>query len=177
MNNQVLQSIKFGVALVLSCLLFGIGMGVLFGVNEDLFKNLIAQGIAANPGLHDAKSPEKIWRYAQRAHFHSAGVAAFSIGLLFLVALSGLTEKAKQVASVLIGLGSFYPFAWLSMFFLAPVIGRDPSHAHWLTEVLTYVGVGGLLSGMFILMANLLLGLFAQNRQPHFEQAQPVRMG
>lgn len=164
MNNNVLDSIKVGLVLVLSCLMFGIGMGVLFGINEDMFKDFIAQGIAAHPDVHDQVSAEKIWRFVQRAHFHSAGVAAFSLGLLFLVALSGLAEKMKKVAALLIGLGSFYPFAWFTMFFLAPAIGRNPSHAHWLTELFTYVGVGGLLAGMFILLANLFLGLFGESK-------------
>ncbi|MBU0655647.1 MAG: hypothetical protein KJ914_11035 [Gammaproteobacteria bacterium] len=164
MNNAMLDSIKVGLLLVLLCLLFGVGMGVTFGVNEDLFKDFIAQGIAAHPDVHDEKSADKIWRYAQRAHFHSAGVAAFSLGLLFLVALSGMAEKFKKLAALLIGCGSFYPFAWFTMFFLSPVMGRDPSHAHWLTELFTYVGVGGLLAGMFILLASLFLGLFVEHK-------------
>ncbi len=164
MNNNVLGSIKVGLGLVLLCLLFSISMGVLFGINEDMFVDFIAQGIAAHPELHDEKSPDKIWRYVQRAHFHAGGVAAFSLGLLFLVALSGLAEKMKKLSAVLIGLGSFYPFSWFTMFFVAPTLGRDPSHAYWLTEVFTYVGVGGLLAGMFILLANLFLGWFRESK-------------
>ncbi len=61
---------------------------------------------------------------------------------------------------MLIGLGSFYPFAWFSMFFLAPLIGRDPAHEHILTNLFTFVGVGGILLGSFFLVANLFLGLF-----------------
>ena len=81
-NN--LTSIKVGLALVMLGLLFGIGLGVTFGVNEVFFETYVTQGIAAHLELHDAKSPEKIWRYVQRAHFHATGIAAFSIGLLLL---------------------------------------------------------------------------------------------
>lgn len=158
--NNVLATIKPGLLMTLLGLLFGIGMGILFGINEDMFKDFVAQGVAANPTVHDASSADKIWRYAQRAHFHGTGIAAFSLGLLFLVTLSSLSHQLKRISSILIGLGSFYPLAWLTMYFVAPAIGRDPAHAYWLTEVLTYIGVGGLSAGLFIVCTNLFFGLF-----------------
>lgn len=157
-----LTNIKYGLALVMLGLLFGIGLGITFGVGEDFFKEYVAQGVAAHPELHDAQSQEKIWRYAQRAHFHATGTAGFSIGLLLLVAASGLKENFKKIAAALIGLGGFYPLAWLSMFILAPSIGRDAAHSHLTTELFTYIGVGGLLLGLVILLANLFLGLFSE---------------
>lgn len=156
-----LSEIKLGLGLVLAGLAFGIALGIGFGVNEDAFKDFVADGIAAHPTVHDDKSQDKIWRYAQRAHFHSTGIAAFSIGLLLLVSVSSLGRKLKGVTAVLIGLGAFYPLAWLSMFFLAPTIGRGAAHSHLLTELFTYVGVLGLLAGFVILTGNLFFGLFS----------------
>jgi hypothetical protein len=160
--SKNLASIRVGLALVMLGLLFGIGLGVAFGVDEEFFKTYVAQGIAAHPTIHDASSPEKIWRYLQRAHFHATGVAAFSIGLLLLVSASGLKRRLKPVTAVFIGLGSFYPLAWLTMFIVAPSIGRGAAHAHPMTELLTYTGVGGLLLGIAILLGNLFLGLFSE---------------
>lgn len=159
-NNPA--NIKIGLALVMLGLLFGIGLGITFGVNEAFFETYVAQGIAAHPEIHDANSPEKIWRYAQRAHFHATGIAAFSIGLLLLVSASSLKQRFKTITAVFIGLGSLYPLAWLTMFIVAPSIGRDAAHAHPVTELLTYTGVGGLLLGIAILLANLFLGLFSE---------------
>ncbi len=159
--NTNLTPIKFGLALVMLGLLFGIFIGVAFGFNEAYFKTFVAQGIAAHPGLHDASSPDKIWRYVQRAHFHSAGIASFSIGLLLLVATSTLKNSFKSIAAALIGIGSLYPLAWFSMFLLAPSIGRDAAHTHWVTELLTYVGTGGLLLGILLLLANIFMGMFS----------------
>ena len=48
MNNE-LQLVKVGLGLVLFGLLFGVVMGMTFGINEDIFKNYITEGIAANP--------------------------------------------------------------------------------------------------------------------------------
>ena len=155
-----LSAVKVGLAIVLLGLFFSIALGISFGVNEDAFKDYVAEGIAAHPEVHDEDSKDKIWRYAQRAHFHAGGVSAFCLGLIILLMFSKLRPELRSVSSILIGLGSFYPLSWLSMFFLAPSIGRDPAHEHILTQLLTYVGVGGILLGSFFLLANLFLGLF-----------------
>jgi hypothetical protein len=137
-------------------------MGVSFGVNEDAYKDYIASEIQAHPEVHDEKSQSKIWRYAQRAHFHSTGIAAFSLGLVILVMVSGMKTRLKTVSSFLVGLGGLYPLSWFTMFMLAPSIGRGPAHDYFLTELFTYIGVGGLLLGMLILIGNLFLGLFQE---------------
>jgi len=160
--NKELKHVKVGLALVLCGLLFGVVMGITFGVNEDVYQNFITEGIAANPQVHDAKSPDKIWRYAQRAHFHATGIAAFCLALIPLVILSDLKPKLKTASSVALGLSSLYPLSWLTMFVLAPSIGRGAAHSHVLTETLAYIGVGGLLLGCFLLLANLFLGLFRE---------------
>ena len=157
-----LHHVKVGLALVLVGLLFGVFMGISFGVNEDLYKNFIAEGITANPTVHDAKSQDKIWRYAQRAHFHATGIAAFSLGLIVLVMFSRLHPKMKTLTSCLLGLSSFYSFSWLTMFALAPSIGRGAAHSHILTQIFVAIGVGGLLLGSFFLLANLFLGILGE---------------
>jgi|GEM_PF-6528099 len=48
------------------------------------------------------------------------------------------------------------------MFVVEPSIGTGAAHAHPVTELLTYVGVGGLLLGLVLLLANLFLGLFSE---------------
>lgn len=160
MNDINLKPVRTGISITLLLLLFGIGMGIMFGVAEDTFKDYIAQGIAAHPDLHDDKSASKIWRYAQRAHFHATGISAFSLVLIMIVFFSSLATKLKTIASILISLISFYPLAWFTMFFLSPSLGRDAAHHHIITELFTYIGTGGLLLGLGILMANIFFGLF-----------------
>jgi len=157
-----ISSVKAGLAIVLLGIFFSVGLGISFGVNEDMFKDYVADGVAAHPDVHDEKSKDKIWRYAQRTHFHAGGIAAFCLGLIILVMHSDLSIKLRKTSSILIGLGSLYPLAWLSMFFLAPSIGRGAAHDHILTELFTFSGVGGLLAGSFILVANLFFGLFKE---------------
>ena len=161
--SQELKKVKIGLALVFLNLFFGVGIGISFGINEEAYKTYIIKGIHAHPEVHDEKSKDKIWRYAQRAHFHATGIAAFSLGLIILLVLTDLKTKLKTVSSILIGLGGFYSLAWLTMFLLAPSMGRDSAHHFYLTQIFTYIGVGGLLLGMLILLANLFLGLLRED--------------
>lgn len=161
--NEELMTVRIGLFLVLLTLVFGIIMGVAFGVKEDSFKSYVSTGIAAHADVHDDKSQSKIWRYAQRAHFHSSGIAAFSIGLILLIMFSSLRKNLKNISAILVGLGGLYPLSWFTMFLLAPSIGRSAAHHHILTEMFTYIGVAGLLTGIAILCANLFLGMFEDN--------------
>ncbi|HJV61039.1 MAG TPA: hypothetical protein VJ743_08820 [Albitalea sp.] len=161
MHTQ-LSSVKIGLAMSLLCLAAGVGMGVSFGVDEDLYQHYIASGIAAHPALHDPASQAAIWRWAQRAHFHATGIAAFGLVLIVLVALSGMTEVRKKITAGLIGLGGLYPLEWFVMFLVAPAMGRSAAHHHWLVETLTYVSVGGLGLGLL----SLLVGLFFAGQAP-----------
>ena len=162
--NEEIKTVKIGLFLVMLTLLFGIGLGVVFGLVEDSVKSYIAEGISAHPAVHDEQSSGKIWRYAQRAHFHATGIAAFSIGLLLLLMHSSLGRKLKMAAAVLVGLGGMYPLSWFTMFILAPSIGRGAAHDHFVTLMFIYIGVGSLLAGITILSANLFFGAFRETQ-------------
>jgi hypothetical protein len=156
-----INGIRVGLLLVMLTLIFGIGMGTYFGVAEDSVKTYISDGVAAHPEVHDEKSTSKIWRYAQRSHFHATGISAFSIGLILLIMFSNLKPSLKAFSSTLVGLGGLYPMSWFSMFILAPSLGREAAHHHIITEIFTYVGGGGLLLGLAILCANLFFNMFS----------------
>lgn len=165
MISADISTIKVGLAIVLIGLFFSVGLGISFGVNEDAYQEYVAEGIAAHPELHNASSADKIWRYALRTHFHAGGIAAFCLGLIILVMFTDLSRRLKNISSISIGLGSVYPLAWLSMFFLAPSIGRGAAHEHILTKLFTFIGVAGLLLGSLILVANLFFGFFREHRE------------
>ena len=133
-------------------------MGIAFGVAEDVFKDFAKAGVALYPELHDAKSPGKIWRYAQRAHFHATGIGALTIGLIILVAFTSLRTSLNSLTATLIGLGGLYPLSWLSLFLLSPSMGRGPAHGALTTELLAYSGTACLLAGIAVLGGNLFFG-------------------
>ncbi len=158
--NIEINNIKIGLALVLLSLAFGIAMGVSFGANEEGYKTSIAAGIAANPTMHDEKSAGKIWRFAQRAHFHATGISSFALGLVILTMFTSMRASMQQLTSVLIGLSGAYPLAWYSIYLLAPSIGREAAHEHLIAKLLTLLGVGGLVLGIALLVGNIFLGMF-----------------
>ncbi len=155
-----LKVIKIGLAITLLSLIFSVGMGVVFGANEKVFKNYISTNIELNPQVHDKKSESKIWRYAQRAHFHAGGIAAYSLALLLIILFSKMKDSYKKLSSTLIGVGTLYPFAWLTIFMLAPHIGRDAAKHHILTESIVYVSMAGFTVGLVILLGSLFFNSF-----------------
>jgi hypothetical protein len=154
-----LKPVKIGLALAILTILFGLVLGALFGLNEDMFQNYIQSGIAANPQLFADASQEqdKIWRWVQRAHFHAGGIGAFSLGLVILTALTRMSERRKQITATLIGLSAFYPLSWFALFLYAPHIGRTAAHSAFLPELFVDIGVGALSLGMLSLIHCLFL--------------------
>ncbi len=160
--NEEINTVKIGLFLVMMSLLFGIALGIIFGVAEDSVKSYISENVASHAEIHDDKSKAKIWRYAQRTHFHATGISAFSLGLIFLIMFSTLTKQWKMISSFLVGLGGLYPLSWFTMFLIAPFIGREAAHDHLITEIFAYSGTAGLLLGILLLSANLFLGKFKE---------------
>lgn len=152
-----LTTVRAGLALALLCLIMNIAMGVLFGVNEDMFQDYIKAGIVAHPTLLQAKHQDIIWRWFARAHFHAGGVGAFSLGLVVVTALTAMSARRKQITAALIGLSIFYPLAWLAMALIAPQIGTAAAHHYWVAELCVYIGVGGLCLGLVSLIHGLFL--------------------
>ena len=160
--NIDLKVIKIGLLITLLSLVFGIGLGIAFGAKEEIFKNYISENIQANPTVHDEKSKDKIWRYVQRAHFHSSGIAAYSLALLLIILVSKMKDIMKSFSATMIGIGTLYSFSWYLMFYLAPIIGRDAAHNHILTESIVYISTGAFLIGLFMIFANIFFDMFSQ---------------
>jgi hypothetical protein len=157
-----LKKVKIGLILVLLGLAFGVILGISFGVFEDNYKAYISSGMAAHPGANEPGATREIWRFVQRAHFHATGIAAFSLGLILFVMFSDMKSGMKTVSSVLIGLSSFYPLSWFTMFLKAPSMGAEPSHEYFLTVIFAVIGIGGLALGASMLAGNLVLGMFRE---------------
>lgn len=158
--NIDLKVIKIGLLITLFSLMFGIGLGIAFGAKEEVFKSYISENIQLNPTVHDDKSKDKIWRYVQRAHFHSSGIAAYSLALLLIILVSKMKDSMKSFSATMIGIGTLYSFSWYLMFYLAPLIGRDAAHNHILTESVVYISTGAFLIGLFMIFSSIFLDMF-----------------
>ncbi|MFY7993857.1 MAG: hypothetical protein ACOVP4_11230 [Bacteriovoracaceae bacterium] len=155
---------KFKIPFLLSivAIIGGVFISILFGADESIFKNRIAQGLEKNikiQSIVDAdKKAEKIkseqdknWRYYQRYHFHANGIASLSLAMLILLAFIKASKKEILVASYMIAVGGFlYPFVWLFAALYGPEIGRD--------EAKEAFAIFGYMGGLYLL--GIIYGLY-----------------
>lgn len=129
--------------ITLFSIFLGVFIAILFGVNEDFFKNRIANGLLENakviemsqssaPDMQEKKASyikaesEKNWRYYQRFHFHSTGIAAMTLGVLLVISLLSAPKLQVSIASYMVSIGGFlYPFVWLFAGIYGPSMGRN----------------------------------------------------
>ena len=146
----------------------GVFISILFGVNESLFKDKIARDILKNEKImsmsdYDARESKikkeegKNWRYYQRFHFHTTGIATMALGVLLLLGLSSAPRKIKLVSSYMVSIGGFlYPYVWLFAALYGPIMGRH--------EAKESFAIFGYMGGVFLL--GLLVSLFIFVRYP-----------
>jgi uncharacterized membrane protein YuzA (DUF378 family) len=164
MTDDRIKGVRIGLVIAGAVLLFGISLGISFGVFEDNIKELVNSGVDAHAEVHagDPDAKAKIFRWWQRAHFHATGIGAFTMAMIAVTALTGMKTGVKRVVSTLIGIGGIYSVAWLLMALKAPEIGRSAAHHAPDVTVVVFVSVGALLLGMAGLFSNIVFGLFAE---------------
>ena len=130
-STQAMHPVLPGVFLAVVTLLFGFGMGVVFGLNEDLIKSrLKASADAVSTVMYQddaAKSKavlDKSWVYMQRAHLHAGSLGVVAVGLSLLVVLLGTGPRVARAISLGLGAGGLgYSLYWLIAGFRAPGLG------------------------------------------------------
>jgi hypothetical protein len=130
-QTELVQAALPGLALAALTVLFGFGMGGLFGLNEDIIKDRLAASAAAVATTvyqGDAAAAEpviaKSWEYMQRAHLHAGAIGTAAIGLIGLLLLVGTKPRTLRVLGVALGLGGLgYAVFWMWAGFLAPGMG------------------------------------------------------
>jgi hypothetical protein len=114
-------------------LLFGFGLGVIFGANEDAIKSrLKASATAVRTSVyHDddvalKASLDKSWVYVQRAHLHAGGLGAAAVGLILVATLLGGSAGLTRAVSIGLGAGGLgYSVFWLWAAFRLPALGSS----------------------------------------------------
>ncbi len=157
----MMQKIPFILA-VLS-IVGGVFISILFGVNEDIFKNKIKAGLERNQKIQSLTDEaekatqlkgeaDKNWRYYQRFHFHATGIGAMMMGLVLFLYFLQAPKVLITVSSYLIAVGGFlYPFVWLFAGIYGPEMGR--------TEAKEAFAVFGYMGGLFLVGGLMTLAL------------------
>lgn len=146
---------KFPILLSIIAIIGGVFISIIFGANEDFFKNRITQGLEKNvkvQSIVDEKlksekiksEQEKSWRYYQRYHFHANGIASMTLGLVILLAFVKASKREITIASYMISIGGFlYPFVWLFAALYGPEMGRN--------EAKEAFAIFGYMGGVYLL--------------------------
>ena len=112
-------------------LLFGQGMGILFGLNEDVIKSrLSASAAEVRETVYKSDAAaikavlDKSWVYMQRAHLHAGGMGTTAVSLIVVLCLLGTSQRATTAIGVALGAGGFgYSVFWMWAGFRAPALG------------------------------------------------------
>lgn len=120
-----------GVFFSVLTLLFGFGMGIVFGVNEDAVKSRLkadAEAVKATAYKGDDAAVklvlERAWTYMKRAHLHAGGLGAAGLVLALVVVALGAGAGATRWISLALGVGGLgYSIYWMWAGFRAPGLG------------------------------------------------------
>ncbi|WP_291403903.1 hypothetical protein [Daejeonella sp.] len=154
------QRIPYVIAIL--TLIGGVFISIIFGANEDYFKDKINEGLKKNEKVNLIQDPEekaavlkteadKNWRYYQRFHFHATGIGAMIMGVLLFISFLSAPERIKAITSFAVSIGGFlYPFIWLFAAIYGPEMGREAAKEKF--------AVFGYMGGLFLV--GLILSLY-----------------
>lgn len=126
-----LRAASLGLMLAVLTLLFGQGMGIIFGLNEAAIKSrLKADAAKVRDTVYKSDDVaikavlDKSWVYMQRAHLHAGGLGTTALGLIILLCLLGTSRRGTAVLGAALGAGGFgYSLYWMWAGFRAPALG------------------------------------------------------
>ena len=126
-----LRAASLGLTLAVLTLLFGQGMGIVFGLNEDAIKERLSAS-AAEVRETVYKSDDaaikavlnKSWTYMKRAHLHAGGMGTTALALILVLCLLGVSHRIIVTIGACLGAGGLgYSIFWLWAGFRAPGLG------------------------------------------------------
>lgn len=170
--THTLRAASLGLALSVLTLLFGQGMGIVFGLNEDAIKDsLSASASEVRETVYKSDDDamkavlSKSWTYMKRAHLHAGGMGTTAVALIVVLCLLGVSSRASAAISIALGAGGLgYSVFWMWAGFRAPGLGSTGAAK----ESLSWLAMPS--SGAFVLATVAVLVLIIvsmiQRRQP-----------
>jgi hypothetical protein len=167
-------AVRLGLLLGLLTVLYGWGLGAVFGAGEDWVREGFLADAETSRAIYLDKAKgdpeaataaikqmdETAWRYFLRAHLHAGGIGSIAIGASLL--LSMLSSRLRGLASTLLGIGAIgYPLFWMLAGLKAPGLGSTAAakeSLRWLAIPSTgCLIVGGLIT-LWLVVSELFLG-------------------
>ena len=129
--REGLGAASLPLALAVLTLLFGQGMGIVFGLNEDAIKSRLSAAAAeVRETVYRSDDAaikavlDKSWTYLHRAHLHAGGMGTTALGLIILLNLVVAPRWFATIAGIGLGAGGLgYSIFWMWAGFRAPELG------------------------------------------------------
>lgn len=128
-----MTSMRLGIALALVTLVYGFGLGAVFGAAEGDIKDALhasADAALESGKVYDgdtgkaAKVVKKSWSYMKRAHLHANGIGTTALVVILLLGVVGVEARAAGPLATALGAGSLgYSTFWMFSGILAPGLG------------------------------------------------------
>jgi hypothetical protein len=152
-------------------ILFGQGMGIVFGLNEDMIKLRLKADAAEVQGTIYKNDPmaskaviDKSWNYMQRAHLHAGGMGTTAVALIIVLCLVGASGKVTTLISLALGAGGLgYSLFWMWAGFRAPALGSTgvaKESLRWLAMP----SAGGFVIATFVELIVILAWMWRSRR-------------
>ena len=165
-NN--LSVVKYGILFSLLTLLYGFGLGGVFGIFEDNIKGHLkneAQQVLATAYNGDEvtmkKTTTKSWVYFKRAHLHANGLGTASLALILLIAFLSVSNRVKSINAIFLGIGSLgYSMFWMFAGLRAPAMGSTglaKESLQWLAMPSSGLCIIGLIMAIGLVITSLFL--------------------
>lgn len=156
-----LLGMKIGVFLALLSLLFGFGLGGVFGAAEDSIKGHLeaeAQAVLATVYHGDQakmdKTLSKSWTYFKRAHLHANGLGTAALAMILLLSCTAAVGRLEQLTAALLGGGALgYASFWMFAGLTAPGLGGTGAAKEalqWLAVPTSGACILGLILVLFV---------------------------
>ncbi len=163
------RSATLGLILAVLTILYGQGMGVVFGLNEDAIKSQLKASAervrdTAYKGDDAAIKPvlEKSWSYMKRAHLHAGGMGTTAVALIVVVNLLGTSRRLASAVGIGLGLGGLgYSIFWMWAGFRAPGLastGAAKESLNWLAMPSSGAFVISTIAVLVILVLRMVRG-------------------
>jgi len=168
-----LSQIRIGLVLGLLTVMFGFGLGAVFGIAEDGIKEKMksdAQAVFQEKYQNDeekvTKTIDKSWVYLKRAHLHANGIGTTALVLMVLLSALSVRFQHKQVIAIFLGLGGLlYSLFWLLAGLNAPAMGGTSaakSHFEYIAIFGSSLAILGLLGVVWHTIKSLFINKFAK---------------
>lgn len=162
--SERLRPMRVGVTLAVLSIVFGFGLGGVFGLFEHPIKDhLKAEAEAVRDSVYhndDAamkKVTDKAWAYFKRAHLHGGGIGAAALALILLMSFFDRSSRlVRTLGSAALGAGALgYSLFWMLAALRAPGLGSTglaKESLQWLALPSAGLALLGLLTSLVLLV-------------------------